>query len=441
MLLFTLSVALGTGILFGLAPAMRAVRGVQFSLLKEGGRGASLGMRGNRSLRLLVAGETAVCLMLLAGGGLLLRSFLRVLDVDPGFRPAGVLTMQISLPPQKYSKPEQTRAFFHAALERIRALPGVGSAGAVSALPLTDNPSSGTVTVDSQAVPMDQRGPETDYRGITPGYMEAMGMKLVEGRLFDPHDSETGEPVALVDQSMARLYWPNESALGKRLKLGSLGSDTRWMTIVGVVGHVHYASLETRSRGEVYWPLAQQRFLQSQMDLAVRTSGDPRSLAPQIEQAIHAIDPDQPVFHVRPMEEWMADAVARRRLALDLLAVFAVLALLLAAVGIYGTTSFSVAQQTRDIGVRRALGAQTGRVLLMVLVQEIRVVGAGIAAGILGALAVTRLMQQSLFHVSAADPVTYIAVIGILAAVAAAASALPAWRATKVEPLVALRYE
>jgi putative ABC transport system permease protein len=441
MLLFTLSVALGTGILFGLVPALRAARGVQFSILKEGGRGASLGIRGNRSLRMLVAGEAAVCLVLLAGGGLLLRSFLRVLDVDPGFRPSGVLTMEITLPAEKFSKPEQLKVFFHEALERIRVLPGVQAAGAISGLPLSDSPNSGTLTVDTQAVPPDQRGPETDYRGITPGYMEAMGMTLVQGRLFDQHDSETGAPVAIVDESMARLYWPNESALGKRAKVGGLNSKQPWMTIVGVVRHVHYASLESKSRVELYWPYAQQPYRQSQMDVAVRTSGDPRRLAPQIEQAIHAIDPDQPVFHVRPMEEWMADSVARRRLALDLLAIFAGLALLLAAVGIYGTTSFSVAQQTHDIGVRRALGAQTGAVLLMVLAQEIRVVGAGIAVGILGALGVTQLMKQSLFHVSAADPVTYLAVIGILAAVAVAASTLPAWKATKVEPLVALRYE
>jgi len=441
MLLFTLTVALGTGILFGLAPAMRALRGARFSKLKEGGRGGSLGARSNRGLRLLVAGEAAVCLVLLAGGGLLLRSFLRVLEVDPGFRPAGVLTMQLTLPQEKYSKPEQRIAFFREALGRIRTLPAVQSAGAISALPLTDNPNSGTLTVDSQAVPLDQRAPETDYRGVTPGYLEAMGITLVEGRLFDEHDTESGAPVAIIDESMARLYWPHESALGKRAKVGLAGGNAPWMTIIGVVKHVHYASLEMKSRVELYWPSAQLPFSQSQMDVVVKTSGDPRSLAPQIERAVHAIDPDQPLFHVRTMEEWMADSVARRRLALELLAIFAGLALVLAAVGIYGTTSFSVAQQTHDIGVRRALGAQTSSVLRMVLAQGIRVVGLGIVLGLLGALALTQLMKQSLFQVSAADPATYLAVIGILAAVAVLAAALPAWRASKVDPLVALRYE
>ncbi|HMD31286.1 MAG TPA: ABC transporter permease, partial [Candidatus Acidoferrales bacterium] len=441
MLFFTMGVALGTGIVFGLAPALRAVRGVNFSILKEGGRGASRGIRGSHSLRLLVAGEAALCLVLLAGGGLLLRSFLRVLEVDPGFHTSGVLTMQISLPSQKYSKPEQVIQFFHDALERVKALPGAQAAGFVSALPLTDNPNSGTVLVDSQAVPVDKTQPETDYRAASPGYMEAMGMSLVEGRLFDAHDSASGAPVAIVDQSMARLYWPNESALGKRVKVGGNQSTQPWLTIVGVVRPVHYGTLEADSRVELYWPLEQAPYSQPQMDLAVRTAGDPMGVAAMIRKEVQTLDPDQPLFHVRTMDEWMADSVARRRLALILLAIFAGLALLLAAVGIYGTTSFSVAQQTRDIGVRRALGAQAGNVLLMVLAQEVRVVCAGIAVGIIGALGLTRLMKQTLFHVGAADPVTYLAVIGILAAVAVLAAALPAWKATRVEPLVALRHE
>ena len=441
MLLFTLSVAVGTGILFGLVPAMRAVRGVQFSSLKEGGRSNSLGPKANRTLRVLVAGEAAVCLMLLAGGGLLLRSFLRVLEVDPGFRPSGVLTMQISLPQQKYSKKEQVQTFFRQALERIRALPGVQSAGAISGLPLSDNPNSGTLTIDTQAVPMDKRTPETDYRGATPGYMEAMGTPLLEGRFFDAHDNETGAPVAIVDQSLARLYWPNESALGKRVKVGGMDSKTPWMTIVGVVRHVHYGSLEANSRVEMYWPFAQQPYPQSQLDLAVRTAGDPRSLATMIQREVQALDPDQPLFHVRPMEEWMADSVARRRLALILLASFAGLALLLAAVGIYGTTSFSVAQQTRDIGVRRALGAQRGDVFRLVLREGVTTVAIGAAVGIAGALAITRLIRQALFQVSAADPVTYAAVLATLTLVALLAAWLPAWRATRVEPLEALRHE
>jgi len=439
MLLFAVGMALGTGVLFGLAPALRALRGGRYSQLKEGGRMGSLGIRGNRSLRLLMAGEAAACLMLLAGGGLLLRSFLRVLQVDPGFHPAGVLTMQVTLPPQKYAKPEQWRAFFRNLVERVRVLPAVEAAGAVAGLPLNGNASSGTMTVDSLAVPPDKASPETDYRPATPGYFTAMGIPLLEGRYFDDHDTETSAPVAIIDQSMARLYWPRESALGKRIKLGGTQSKEQWMTIVGIVKHVHYRTLEAESRVEAYWPEAQQPY--PFMDLVVRTSRDPESLAAIIGKEVHALDPDQPLYHVRTMEQWMADSVARRRLALELLAIFAGLALVLAAVGIYGTTSFSVAQQTRDIGVRRALGAQTSSVLRMVLAQGIRVVGVGIVLGLFGALALTQLMKQSLFQVSAADPATYLAVIGILAAVALVAAALPAWRASKVDPLVALRYE
>ena len=439
MLLFTVSVALGTGIIFGLAPAYRAMRGAGYASLKEGGRGHSLGPKANRTLRLLVGAEAAVCLMLLAGGGLLLRSFLRVLEVDPGFRPAGVLTLRITLPPQKYTKPEQWRAFFREVLERLRAIPGVESAGGIGGLPLNGEASSGTMTVDSQAVPADQRSPETDYRPATPGYFAAMGIPLVEGRFFDEHDTESSAPVAIIDQSMAQMYWPRESAIGKRVKLGGTDSKESWMTVVGVVKHVHYRTLEAKSRVEAYWPEAQQPYWF--LDLAIRTRRDPKSLASVVEKEVHALDPDQPVHHVRTMGEWMADSVARRRLALILLGIFSSLALVLAAVGIYGTTAFVVTQQTREIGVRRALGAQRGNVFRLILAQGVRAVAIGAAVGIVGALAVTQLIRQVLFDVSPADPVTYAAVLLTLSLVALVAAWLPAWRATRVDPLEALRYE
>ena len=444
MLLFTMGVALGTGVLFGLVPALRAVRGVSYANLKEGGRGSSLGPKANRTLRLLVGAEAAVCLMLLAGGGLLLRSFLRVLEVDPGFRPAGVLTMQINLPPQKYSRPEQWRAFFRDVLARVQAIPGVDAAGAIGGLPLNGNANSGDLNVDSQAVEPDKRTPETDYRPATAGYFTAMGISLMEGRFFDEHDTETSAPVAIIDQSMARLYWPRESALGKRVRLGGGGpqNTAAWMTIVGVVKHVHYRTLEAKSRVEVYWPAYQLTpYGLPAMDLVIRTSRDPKSLAAVIEREVHALDPDQPVFHVRTMDEWMAESVARRRLALILLAIFSGMALVLAGVGIYGTTSFGVTQQTREIGVRRALGAQPADVFRLVVGQGVRAVACGAGAGIVGALVMTQLMRQALFDVSPADPVTYAAVIAVLALVALLAAAVPARRATRVEPIVALRYE
>jgi predicted permease len=298
--------------------------------------------------------------------------------------------------------------------------------------------------VDSQAVPPDQRTPETDYRTVTPGYFQAMGIALVEGRYFDDHDTESSAPVAIVDQSMARLYWPGESALGKRVQLGGgPQSNIPWMTIVGVVKHVHYRTLEAKSRVEVYWPAYQLTpYGLPAMDLAIRTSSrDPKTLASAIEQKVHALDPDQPVYHVRTMDEWMADSVARRRLALILLGIFSALALLLAAVGIYGTTSFAVTQQTREIGVRRALGAQRKDVFRLVVIQGVSAVAVGAVAGVAGALGMTQLIRQALFDVSPADPVTYATVIVVLALVALLAAWIPAWRATRVEPLVALRYE
>jgi len=327
----------------------------------------------------------------------------------------------------------------------VRAIPGVESAGAIGGLPLNGNPSSGTMTADSQAVPPDQRAPETDDRSATPGYFTAMGISLLEGRFFDEHDTETSAPVAIVDESMARLYWPRESALGKRIRLGGLTGDGApppglpWMTIVGVVKHVHYRTLEAKSRVEAYWPAAQRP--NPAMDLAIRTSRDPKRLASVIEREVHALDPDQPVFHVRTMEEWMAESVARRRLALILLVIFSALALLLAAVGIYGTTAFAVAQQMREIGVRRALGAQRGDVFRLVLAEGVRAVAFGAMVGIVGALALTQFIRQALFDVSPADPLTYVAVLVTLTLVALVAAWLPAWRATRVEPLVALRYE
>ena len=444
MLLFTMTVALGTGVLFGFVPAIRSARGAAYASLKEGGRGNSLGPKANRSLRLLVGVETAVCLMLLAGGGLLLHSFLRVLEVDPGFRPAGVLTMQINLPFQKYTKPEQWQTFFRDVLPRVRAIPGVEAAGAISGLPLNGNPNSGDVGIDSEAVPPDKRTPETDYRGVTSGYFTAMGIQLLDGRYFDDHDTEKSAPVAIVDQSLAQLYFPRQSALGKRVQVGGPGGKDPWRTIVGVVKHVHYRTLEAKSRIEMYFPATQQPFNPpyGAMDLAIKTSSsDPKRLAGVIEKEVHALDPDQPVFHVRTMEEWMADSVARRRLALILLAIFSGLALLLAAVGIYGTTSFVVTQQTREIGVRRALGAQRADVFRLVLAQGVRAVAIGAAVGIAGALAMTQLLRQALFDVSPSDPATYALVVVTLAMVAVAAAWIPAWRATRVDPLVALRYE
>jgi putative ABC transport system permease protein len=436
-LLLTAAISLATGILFGLAPAMHAGRKRQFEGLK-GGRSTE-GKRPKRLRSALVICETAFSLLLIAGAGLLLRSFAEILKVDPGFRPDGVLTMRVALPETIYSKPEQVRGFYAGLLDRVQRLPGVEAAGAVSALPLSGQGSSGTTTIDSQSVPLEETTPEADQRVATPDYFKAMGISLVRGRFFDARDSDTAPAVAIVDESLAQTYWPNQDPIGKRLHSGGRGSKAPWATVVGVVRHVRNRTLEARSRVEVYWPQNQRPF--GAMALAIRIAGNPMSLVPTIQREVSAIDPDLPVYKVSSMTEVMGDSLERRRLALILLAVFAGLALLLASVGIYGVTSYGVAQRHREIGLRMALGADRGCVLRMLLRSGLATIAIGLGVGLVLALALTRLMSGLLFSVRTWDPVALGGAAVLLLAAALLAIFIPAQRATKVNPMVALRYE
>jgi len=439
-LVFTFFVAVGTGILFGLAPALEAGRGLSHETLKEGGRSSSEGRTSQRLRRLFVVAEAGLAVLLLAGSGLLLRSFVKLLAVDPGFRPEGVLTMQVSLPNATYAKPEQQRAFFQELVSRVEHLPSVEAAGAISDLPLSGPGNSGTATVDSRAVPADQASPETDYRAVTPGYFQAMGISLISGRYFDERDTDSAPPVGIIDETMASTYWPNQDPVGQRIKLGGVGSKQPWMTIVGVVRHVHYRTLEARSRVQLYWPEAQRPT--GFMSLAIRTStADPRSLAPAVERLVLGIDPQQPVDHVLTMEEVMADSLARRRLTLTLLGIFAGGAMLLAALGIYGVTAYMVTQRQQEIGLRMALGASRTAVLRLVIRQGMSLLAAGLAAGLVLSFALMWVLSSLLFAVRPYDPVSLAAAAAALALVALLACSIPAWRATRVDPLVALRYE
>jgi putative ABC transport system permease protein len=438
-LLFVFVVAVGTGILFGLAPALEVSRGMQYEILKEGGRTGSEGRTSHRLRRIFVAAEAALAVLLLAGSGLLLRSFVKLLEVDPGFRPDHTLTLQVSLPTEKYGKPEQSRAFFYELVSRLQRLPGVQAVGAVSLLPLSGLSNSGTTTVDSRAVPPQEASPEADWRVVTPGFFEALGIQLVAGRYFEDRDSETAAPVSIIDESMAHTYWPNEDPIGRRIKRGGAQSNTSWMTIVGVVRHVRYRTLEARSRVQLYWPEAQNPT--NSMGLAVRTIGDPMSLAPTVEKSVLSLDPQQPVDHVLTMQVLMADSLARRRLTLTLLAVFAAGAMLLAALGIYGVTAYMVTQRHQEIGLRMALGASRGDVLGMVVQQGMSLMLAGLGTGLALSLGVTWLLSSLLFSVRPYDPVSLAAAGVALALVALIACGLPAWRATRVDPMVALRYE
>jgi putative ABC transport system permease protein len=440
VLLFTVAVSLATGILFGLAPAFHASRDTH-GALKEGGRGGTAGAGSHRLRGALVIAEIALSLTLLAGSGLLIRSFLRLQEVDTGFRPGGVLTMRVGLPEQKYLKPEQTRVFYRDLLDRVRKLPGVDAAGAVTGLPLSGTGWSGTTTIDTTSVPVPDRTPETDQRPVTPGYFEAMGIPLLRGRYFDRRDIATAAPVAIVDETLAKTYWPNQDPIGKRLRSGGGNANEKWRTVVGVVGHVRYRTLESPSRTEFYWPYDQTPFALGTMSLAIHTAGDPKSLAGPVQREVLALDPDQPVHRIRTMRELVSESVARRRLSMVLLAIFAAIALLLAAVGIYGIMSYSVAQRAHEVGIRMALGAGSGDVLRLVLGQSVWLTLTGIGVGLAGSLALTNFLSSLLFDVKATDPATFVSVAAILLAVALAASFIPAWRAANVDPVDALRQE
>ena len=438
-LAFTIGVTLLTGLVFGVVPALQISRGRTHEALKEGGRGSSAGSGHQRLRKLLVVGEVALSLALLAGSGLLIKSFMKLQEVDPGFKSEGVLTIRVALPGTRYSQPEQIRPFFRDLLDRVRKVPGVTFAGATNGLPLSGNGGSGTTTPDSKAGPADQPYLEADWRFITPGYFETVSTKLLAGRYFDEHDNETSAPVAIIDESMAKMYWPSEDPIGKRIKRGSTQSTAPWMTIVGVVKHVRLGSLERPSRVQLYMPHAQTPL--TAMTLAIKTAGDMNAISGAVQRATMALDPEQPIYAVRPFDELLADSILRRRLIMVLLAVFAGIALTLAALGIYGVISYWVTQRSHEIGIRVALGASNGDVLRMVLGQSISVVALGVVAGLAGSLVVMRLMASLLFNVRAGDPVTFAIVCASLLAVGIVAGLIPALRATLVDPVHTLRRE
>jgi putative ABC transport system permease protein len=440
VLAFTALASLLTGVIFGLAPALQAARADVNEALRESGR-TGTGVKQQRLRNAFVIAEIAMALVLLTGAGLALKSFWRLQAVEPGFNPDGVLTLRMLLPFTTHPKTSQRAGFFRQVLERIRALPGVAAAGAVSRIPMAPGNNSGTMTGENPANPEALQA-ETEMRWASPGYFQTMGIALLSGRDFNDADIERTLPVAIVDESLARRFYPNEDPIGKRIKRGGPNSSRPWKTIVGVVRSVRNQRLDITSLPQAYFPVFQEADEMYNLSFAIRSSGgEPQALAQSVRTAVLSVDRNQPVYDVKPLGQIVTDSIALRRLALLLLSVFAAVAVLLAASGIFGVMAYAVTQRTHEIGIRMALGAQTRDVLWLVLRQGLRLIGVGVALGWLAALGLTRLLEKLLYSVSATDPLTFGGVAALLVAIALLACYLPARRATKVDPMAALRTE
>ena len=438
---FTFLVSLATGLLFGLVPALSATGRRLYEALKEGGRAMAGGVHGQLVRNLLVGFEVAVALVLLVCAGLLIQSFARLSNVDPGFRPEGVLTARISIPESKYPDEERQALFYDQLLERLSAIPGVERAASIYPLPLSGSNMILTFVVQGRPAPPPSEAPNTNIRVISPGYFAVMGIPVIQGRPFEPRDRGGAEQVVIVNQTLAARTWPGESPIGKRITFGDPEDpeDPGWRTVVGVVADVRHDTLDQEKTAEAYWPQAQGPFPDAV--LVLRTSGDPVQLAGPLREAVRGADRDLPLERIRPMEQVVAEALAQSRFKTLLLGLFAALALVLAAVGVYGVVSYSVAQRTHEMGIRMALGARPGQVRRMVLIQGMRVVLISSAIGLGAALFATRFLREQVYGVSATDPVTFAVVPLVLFAVALVANWVPAMRATRVDPLEALRYE
>jgi putative ABC transport system permease protein len=438
VLAFTLGVSLLTGIFFGLVPSFEASRQDTSESLKEGAKGTTGGVRGSRLRGAFVISEIALSLVLLVGAGLMLKSFARLQSVNPGFNADGVLTMRVELPDAKYHEDQQVINFFRQATERIRALPGVESVGAINYLPFA-GPGAGTrFAIVGRPTPPHGEEPTTDVLVTDENYFGTMGMTVLRGRAFSAQEATEARSVAVVSESLAREYFPGRDAIGQRIVV-NMKENPEPTEIIGIVGDIKHKALDEKSRPTVYWP--QPELTYPFMTLVVRAKGDPAALAPATRREIQALDPEQPVADVRTMNQLLAGSVGRARFSAMLLGIFAVIALVLAAVGVYGVMSYAVSRRTHEIGVRVALGAQGRDVLKLVLSQGLKLALVGVLLGVVGSFALTRLLTSLLYGVSATDPLTFIGVSMLLASVALVACYVPARRATKVDPLIALRYE
>ncbi|PYJ97971.1 MAG: hypothetical protein DME23_13390 [Verrucomicrobia bacterium] len=436
---FCLGVSVCTGILFGLAPALQ-LSSIQLNeSLQDRSGGPAARMDGRRLRSVLMVSEVALSMILLIGAGLLIRSFVQLDEVKPGFATKDVWTVPLELPRFSYAEAPRQAALYQQALERVGNLPGVDAVGGIDDLPLTSDRDANRFTIEGLP-PFDPgQSPVTQIRTVTPGYFRTMNIPMIKGRPFDGRDTSSALPVLLINQSFAQRFFPREDPIGRRVKFGLLSEPSQWLTIVGTVGDVRDLGLDANADLEVYVPYEQSPL--PYLNLVVRAKGNPTSLAAAVRDEIHGLDKDLPLLSVRPMEAVLAASIFERQFEMILLSVFASLALLLAAVGIYGVISYSVSQQTRQIGIRMALGAQPADVLKLVLQSAIWQTLLGAAVGLAGALALTHVLKSQLYGVGPADPATIGGVALLVFAVALFASWLPAHRAARVDPMEALRYE
>lgn len=442
-LLFTLLISIGSGILFGLAPALRVARVDMLTTLKDSDRGAAgagaMWGRGNTLRRLLVIAELAISVVVLILAGLLLRSFIRLQQVDPGFNPSNVLTLELTLSGDKYKDPAVVRAACRQLLENLEHLPGAVTAGGVSSLPLSNMDAWGPITVEGRVPPPGEKFINADERVVAGHYFETMQIPLLKGRFFNDQDTVEKPLVVLVDEFMAQKLWPNQDPLGKRLSLGDLDTKPMWGTVVGVVGRIKQDTLDSDSRIALYIP--QSQFIGRLLNIVLRTTVDPASLTSAVTHELHEVDRDLPLYGAVSMDQRVAASLARRRFTAVLLAVFAGFALALATIGIYGVMAYLVIQGTREIGIRMALGATQPTVLRLIVKQGMTLALTGVAIGLIAALVFSRLFSSLLFGVKSTDPLTFGGITVLLTLVALVASYIPARRAARIDPMISLRSE
>jgi predicted permease len=443
VLAFTVLISLVAGLLFGLAPIAGLRRFDLRASLQDAARGSagagSLWRRGHGLRPALAALEIGLAVLLLIGAGLLVRSFARLQNVHPGFEATGVLTVELAMTGRKYPDGPAVQQAYRALWERLDRQPGVVASGGVTTMPLSGFFAWGPITVEGRTPPPGEKFINADQRIVAGRYFEAMGIPLRAGRHFEPTDTADRDRVVIIDEFMARELWPGQDAVGKRIRLGDLNATGPWITVVGVVGRVKQYALETDGRIALYFPHTQVPA--RSLYVAVKTSRDPAALAAGVRHEIRELDADLPIYHLMPMTERVSGSLARRSFSMTLLGVFALVAVALASVGVYGVMAHLVAQGAREIGIRLALGATSAGIQVMVLMQGLIVAAAGIGAGLLAAAALTPLMRGLLFETGGRDPATFVAVALLLAVVAVAATYGPARRASRVDPMVALRRE